>query len=406
MDSEGKPTHERQLALQTLLISWGLMRLVVQLPALFASSLRPLTELEAKIAIWPPSAPWGEWLARVLLLPWQRWDTVYYLRIVTRGYALTDGTAQFHPLFPWLAKLPVLLGCAPLTALWMVSSVATAVLLVVFFDLAHLDMPPSQARYATLALLCSPFAFALFVPYAESLFLVWAVLCLYWGRRQKWLWAGAAGALATLTRQQGLFLLVPLAWEMWEAAGRDARRALRLGRAWAGPALLVLSYGIWVIYRAFALGDVRPDWSSLHALVYSVLISPSAAAVVPVQTFMWPWQAFGIAWRQMLIAPDVDGVVNIVGGMWFLVLTLLAWPRICLSDRLYTAVIVAVSFGYQTGFVHPYMGLLRHLLLAFPVFLGLGKLGDRPTPRAVGLGVGVLAQWLLLMLYWLEAWVP
>ena len=41
-----------------------------------------------------------------LLAVWGRWDTGYYSRIVSAGYSALDGTTTFHPLFPWLAKLP------------------------------------------------------------------------------------------------------------------------------------------------------------------------------------------------------------------------------------------------------------------------------------------------------------
>lgn len=406
MDIERRPLHDQNHVLKTVLVLWGMLRVLLQIPALFASHLRPLTDLEAQVPVWPPVLPLGEWLARVLLLPWQRWDVIYYLWIATRGYALNDGTAQFHPLFPWLAKLLVWLGVSPLLALLGISSAATVVLLVVFMRLAQLDMSSPQARDAALALLCSPFAFALFIPYPESLFLVWAVLCLYWSRRQKWLLAGLAGALATLTRQQGLFLLLPLACEVWEAAGRDARRALRNGRAWAGVALPVTGYGAWVAYRAFALRDVQPDWSTWHSLIYTMLISPSAASVVPVQTFMWPWQAFAIAWRHMLTTPDLDVVVNIVGGIVFVILTALAWRHLRPSYRVYTFAVVTLSFAYQTGTLHPYMGLLRHLSLAFPVFLGLGQIARKPWSRVLLLRLGLLPQWFLLALYWMKVWVP
>lgn len=406
MDIKRRQPRDQSDILKTVLISWGMSRVILQIPALCASYLRPLTDLEERIAVWPPVAPLGEWLARVLFMPWQRWDVIYYIWIATQGYALHDGTAQFHPLFPWLAKPLVWLGVSPLLALLLISTAATVVLLIVFLRLAQLDLPLPQARDATLVLSCSPFAFALFLPYPESLFLVWAVLCLYWSRRQQWVLAGLAGALATLTRQQGLFLLLPVACEVWEAAGRDVRRALRDGRAWLGMALPVIGYGAWVIYRAFVLQDVRPDWSSLHAWVYTVLISPSATSVVAVQTFMWPWQAFAIAWRQMLTVADLDVVVNVVGGVVFIALAALAWRHLRLSYRVYIVSIIALSFAYQTGTIHPYMGLLRHLLLAFPIFVGLGPIVQKSWARVLLLRLGVLGQWFLLALYWMKVWVP
>src|SRR5512147_41972 len=81
---------------------WLGLRVLMSLWAALVSPLRPLTDLEDKIALWPPVAPLGAWLERVLLAPWQRWDVDTYLWIVERGYRADDGSAQFHPLLPWL----------------------------------------------------------------------------------------------------------------------------------------------------------------------------------------------------------------------------------------------------------------------------------------------------------------
>ena len=82
------------------LIIWILLRLVTSLVAGMVSSIKPMTPLEASMPFLPPSAPFSQWLERAFLSPWLRWDAVWYQRIVTQGYSATDGTTQFHPLFP------------------------------------------------------------------------------------------------------------------------------------------------------------------------------------------------------------------------------------------------------------------------------------------------------------------
>src|SRR5262249_60087217 len=109
---------------------------------------------------------------------------------------------------------------------------AGLLMLLAFERLARLDLSPEQARTSRLLLLFAPPAFVLFAPYSESLFLLCVVLCLLMARRGRWWLAGAAGALAALTRQQGVFLALPLAWELWEAGGRAPREAFRKGRDW------------------------------------------------------------------------------------------------------------------------------------------------------------------------------
>lgn len=53
-----------------------------------------------------------------------------------------------------------------------------------------------------------------------------------------------------------------------------------------------------------------------------------------------------------------------------------AWRYMRNSYRAYSLIIIRVAFGYHTGMLvsTPYMGLPRHLLLAFPVFIGLSTM--------------------------------
>jgi hypothetical protein len=65
-----------------------------------------------------------------------------------------------------------------------------------------------------------------------------------------------------------------------------------------------------------------------------------------------------------------------------------------------------VSFAYYTGPVYAYMGLPRHLLLAFPVFIGLGQTVQRSWQRLLLVGGGFVGVCFLTLLYVFEAWVP
>jgi hypothetical protein len=316
-----------------------------------------------------------------------------------------DGTAQFHPLLAWLATpLGWLTGNA-LLGLLIVSSLASALTLIVFGRLARLDLPPPAAYTAMLLMLFSPPSWVLFAPYTEPLFLLCAVLCLLWARRQRWWLAGLAGALATLTRQQGLFLLLPLAWELWEATGRSPRRALAAWRDWLALGLIPLGLLIWLLYRAIALGDLQANFADPQALIFSLLISPSSSMVVPEQRFLPPWQALWQALQIVSHAPTVDLLVDLTLGAAWLILLAVAWRGMRTSYRIYTVVIALVSFGYYTGPFYPYMGLPRHLMLAFPVYIGLARV-IQPRLRPLVIFGGILGMLFLLLLYIFEAWTP
>ena len=361
------------------LVLWPLVRLFAHIALCLVSVIRPVLDRERLIAAWPPQVPLWTWFERVWYAPLERWDVEYYVRIATRGYRANDGTMQFHPLYSLLAWPVVRLGADPLVVLTHLGFLLTLLLILAFYKLARLHLEPRDAQFAVLSFVLSPFAFAVLVPYTEALFLLCAVLCFYWASTNRWWFAGLAGALAVLTRQQGLFLLLPLGWMVWEEVvwrQRQVNRGLREGLgpqlSWLGVLGIPAAYAGWSLFRVFGLHDLPSDISTLHDMVYSVLISPKAFQVVAPQSFIWPWVAVARAWTKVTRAPDLDIVLNLVAALWFAVLLCLAWRHLRTSYRIYAVAIVLVSLSYHTGPLHPYKGLARHLLLGFPVFLGLG----------------------------------
>lgn len=391
---------------KTVLLLWGILRSLSILWAAIVSALRPLTVIEQSVPLWPPSTPWAMWLQRVVLAPWERWDVVYYIRIALQGYRLDDGTAQFHPLYPWLALPLARVTNQPLLGLLIVSSLAGLGSAWLLFRLALLEWGETNAATAVLLYLFCPMAFVLFAPYSEALFLLLAIACFWFLRHRAWGLAGLMGGLAALTRQQGVLLLFPAAWELWEAHQRDFRTAARDWKACGALLLIPTGLLFWLVYRAYALGDMRPDATNVHALIYSLLISPSASKVVPLQTFQWPWFAFVGALRQFARSPNYRLFIDLFFGIGFVFALIGTWKHLRGSYRIFAASIVLVSFAYYTGPKFPYMGLPRHLFLAFPVFIGLGKMAFFRRMQLFWVGSGFIGSCFLILLYILEAWVP
>jgi Gpi18-like mannosyltransferase len=388
------------------IILWAILRLLTSIFTAFASSIKPIQPLEVRVSLFPPSSPITQWLERVFLSPWLRWDAEWYLRIVTQGYSASDGTAQFHPLYPWLAVPLAKIGIAPLLSLLIISSLAGAALLYTFHRLAEKDLSSADASHALIFFAFAPPAFILFAPYPEALFLLFAVLCLFYARRNSWWLSALMGGLATLTRQQGIFLLVPLSWELWQHSQKGLENRRKVWRNWLSLILIPAGYLLWLAYRANFLSDMPVGWSNFQEFIYSFLISSSASQVVQVQEFLWPWQALYLAISKLLAQPDVDIWVNLITGGLFILLLVLTWKHLRMSYRLYSLVITWISFSYYTGPVHPYMGLPRHLLLAFPVFIGLAALVHKPWSRLMVVGFSVVGACFLMGLYVLHAWVP
>jgi Gpi18-like mannosyltransferase len=405
-DTSSRKNRFENQPLATLLPLWLILRVLASLWVVLVSPLRPFTEIEKTVPIWPPASPLTVWANRILISPWQHWDALWYEKIAVQGYRLDDGTAQFHPLYPWFAVPFTRLGLHPILSLLWISSIFSILLMLSFERLARLDTTPEISRSSAILFFTFPMSVIFFAPYSEALFLTWAVLCFLWARQHKWWLAGIAGALATLTRQQGIFLTIPLAWELWEASGYSIRQILRNWRNICALVTIPIGLIVWLFYRAVALSDLSVKLHDFNSLVYSFLISPSASQVVPMQRFTWPWTAIGIAVEKLLSAPDIDIAVNIFLALWFLAVLGLAWHGMRTSYKLFCLTVTLVSFSYTTGPIHPYMGLPRHLLLAFPIFLTLAYRISRPWIRLLTTMFGLAGMTLLLFLYVLEAWVP
>jgi Gpi18-like mannosyltransferase len=56
------------------------------------------------------------------------------------------------------------------------------------------------------------------------------------------------GRLATLTRQQGIFLLIPVV-ELWEESDRKVKRIAGKWRNWLALILIPTGYILWIVSR-------------------------------------------------------------------------------------------------------------------------------------------------------------
>lgn len=406
MNKDDKIVSPEKKPARQIISIWLFMRVLTALAATAFSPLRPITEIEKKIALWPPTGDILAWFNRAFIAPWNRWDAEGFTQIVTQGYAAWNGMTSFHPLYPLLSIPLYRLGVDPVLSLLITSTLAALGLLFGFQKLARLDLSPDESTTAMLCLVLCPVSFILFATYTESLFLLLAVLVFYFSRLNRPLLAAAAAFLAALTRQQGLFLVIPMAWWAWEASGRSVHGFNRSWRAWlallAAPAGLL----VWGIYRIGFLHEGTVNFHDLQGLVYSALISPSAHQVVEVQAFLWPWEAIKIAIVKLIQSPDTDIVINLVFGISFITALAVTWRHMNIAYRLYSLAITIISFSLTTGSIHPYISLPRHLLLAVPVFLGLGAVVKKPWTKRFLFGGQIFAQVFLIYCFVLKGWIP
>ncbi len=345
-------------------------------------------------------------LGRLLLAPWYNYDAIYYVQIASSGYKPGEITSGFHPLYPSIASAITLLTREPLVSLMIVSSVAGLMLSVAFYRLARVDHDHDTSWNATTILLCWPAALAIYLPYTEALFMVLSVCCLLAARLGHFWLSGLAAALAALTRQHGILLALPMAWEMWEATGRDWRKFFASWRILPVLFLAPAGYAAWILYRAIAISDVQPNFSSLQTFIFSVMVSPTAHTIYQDQYFMWPWlavlRAFGVLWQgrtHWTAWGDISLAVT------FIALLIFGWPKLRISYRIYSIAVVLLALSLHTGVINPYISLPRRLLPAFPVFIAVAAQYKFRRPFFFLIALA-LCQALLLCSYVWEIWIP
>lgn len=182
------------------------------------------------------AAPEGLSPHQVLSL-WGRWDSVWYLGIARAGYAASRAPGAqanwaFFPAFPWLSGSLAHLAHLPVfTAMLVVSNLSFLAALYLLHRLGRAEFDRRTADAAVMLLCAAPGSYVFSAAYTESLFLAALLASLLFLRRRRWIGAGLAAGLATLTRNLGVGLLLPFAW-MAGARLVGLLRQERDGRRW------------------------------------------------------------------------------------------------------------------------------------------------------------------------------
>ncbi len=143
-------------------------------------------------------------------------DTPHYINIAKNGYTAVGETANqivFYPLYPLLMKIASFILRDYFISGVFVSNVCLGVSAYYMYKLCNREIGENAAKDSFIIYLLYPVGAFLVAVYTESLFIMLALICLYYIRENKWLIAGIAGLLAALSKSQGIALLVPAVYE-------------------------------------------------------------------------------------------------------------------------------------------------------------------------------------------------
>ncbi len=330
--------------------------------------------------------------SNLLLAVWGRWDAVHYLDISQRGYYGTD--MAFFPLYPVLIHLAGILIGNDLIAGLVISNVALFFGLLFFYKLVEHQYTRAVAHRAIFYVSIFPTAVFFSAVYTESLFFALTVASFYYIREHKWVTAGALGALAALTRSEGVLLFVPFAIEVFVAARAAGfthffahrRRVLRIasGGLLIPAGLFAYMGWLWVLRgdplyfsRVQSHWDrhLAPPWVSVvHAfkLIATGLRTHSTITVAN--------QSIEIAFTLLIVAV-------LVAACW----------RLRPSYTAYMALSVIVPMSTSS-----LMSMQRFALVLFPMFVVLALWGGRSWVNSaiVAFSLPLLGLFTVLFANW------
>ncbi len=303
---------------------------------------------------------------------WDRWDAPHFFELAAHGYGPPSDPARIvlFPMFP-LAIAVASVVVSPLLGGMLISFLATLAAAVGLHRLVRMDDTRPAGRAAVTAMLVFPTAFAFVAPYSEALFLAFAVWSYVEARRGDWRGAGVLGALAALTRLQGVFLLPALALEYWLQ-----RRRLERDFGW----VLFIASGL-AAYLAINL-----HWFGNP--LYFVGVQRDTFQVVNEM----PWQVVSGLWSGLTTTPPSEfwATVYLAPALAFLALAgATAWTLASRHSRPGYAVYAGISLLSFLSLSWP-ISVPRYVLGVFPVFLAMGAASRRAGGVAVVAGSTLL----------------
>jgi Gpi18-like mannosyltransferase len=320
---------------------------------------------------------------------WGRWDTYWYMDIVKHGYYLRGALDQeqsnvaFFPLYPFFVKFfshlfPVVwqTPAVILSIGVIISNLCVIAALILFYRLVRNLIDAEVAAKSVRYLLLFPTGFFLSCFYTESLFLLLSLMAFGFALKKRWAIAAMAGALLALTRPQGVFILLPLAWQYMESCHWKLSK-IRLNGLW----LLTIPVGLLMFLV------------SLYPMTHS-LTAPFDIQVTWGKEQSYPWTTLLNPQDYMPYTTPIDQMV-LVGS---LVIALIAFRS--LPSKSYG--IYALALLLPTLFTGILRSSSRYSLVVFPLFMVMGQIAQRYPLCDRWLPALFLTIQVLLMAAWCQ----
>lgn len=353
------------------------------------------------------------------LIVWETGDVSNYVAIAVRGYT-HDFMTAFFPLYPLLIHIFSLGHGGPvaLAVAMIISNLGSLAALVGLGLLAAHEYGPSVSMPAIRALVAFPLAFFLVMGYADNLFLALVIFAFFFARRGAWGKVIACVFVSALLRPTGVTLILPLLWEYgrqqgwWAALWATLRRSQTPARASSRAPARSLAQRLqqFILYPMGLVVAAPAGIALFAAYCWSVFGNPLTFLQVQ-QSYYFrrptslPAALLYLAQTlfrfRLLSFLEARNLIDLAPLVIFIALTVFAIARRQLSVMylLYLAgVFYADLAAPMIGRTVPFPSVGRHMLLAVPLFLLLGKWSSkRPWLDTLIISLGFMLQGVFLV---------
>lgn len=333
--------------------------------------------------------------SKLFLAPWYRWDTGHYIEIADFGYDFDPVNSVWPPLYPLLIKLVGIIVKPTILSALFVSNIFFIFGLFLLFLFVHDNFGEEKSKQSLFYTVIFPTSFYFIAGYTESIFFFFSIAVFLLLKKKKWLLTGLISALATLTRVQGLLLIIPIIIELWFEyfSKKDFKNFFTHSLACA---YAPISYGIYSLYVFLGL---KADW--------------------PWVTLSTEWnQHFGLPWEGIIsiitilmgreidndITPTIVKMLSIILPVGAAFILYKIRKVIPLSLSVYSWGMLLMILG-KIDDNNAIVSTIRYLITIFPIFIGQALLFNNKFLKIGYFTFGLITQIILLVLFYWWYWV-
>jgi hypothetical protein len=256
----------------------------------------------------------------------------------------------------------------------LISTAAAMAALACLYILTEAQYGAASARWTVTSMAVYPVAVFLIAPFSEALFIALTVGTFLAAYRRRWWLAGVLGALASLTRSQGMLTTLALAWIAWEQWRCTSPPRLPSTRAPWSPAVVVglalpvlggLAFFGWREAMGFA------PYSELWRIYGGSAIANPVVNSID-------------AFKQFIVVRDLPVTLDVASALLFLGLTsVMLWNKRWRRPEwlIYMSASLLLFLSKRNDLASVLQSMSRYVLALFPGFVVIGDWLARRGPR-------------------------